>query len=84
MDLAETLGFAAGLLTTAAFVPQVLKIWTSKSAKDISLPAFATFTVGIGIWIAYGIVKDAPPIVLWNAVTMALAIAILAMKVKYR
>jgi MtN3 and saliva related transmembrane protein len=84
LDIAETLGFAAGFLTTIAFIPQVVKIWRSKSARDVSLPAFATFTVGIGIWIAYGIVKDAPPIVLWNAVTMGLAIAILAMKVKYR
>ena len=84
MDIADTLGFAAGFLTTLAFVPQVLKIWRSKSAGDVSLPAFATFTVGIGIWIVYGIVKHDMPIVLWNVVTLALSAAILAMKVKYR
>ena len=84
MDTAEILGFAAGFLTTVAFIPQVVKIWRSKSARDVSLPAFATFTVGIGIWIVYGVVKDAPPIVLWNVVTMGLAIAILVMKVRYR
>ena len=83
MDIAETLGFAAGFLTTIAFVPQVVKIWKSQSARDVSLPAFATFTVGIAIWIAYGVLKDAPSIVVWNAVTMGLAIAILVMKVKY-
>ena len=84
MDIATTLGYAAGFLTTIAFIPQVVKIWRSKSAKDVSLPAFATFTVGIGIWIAYGIVKSDPPIILWNVVTLVLAAAILAMKVKYR
>lgn len=83
MDSAETLGFAAGLLTTIAFVPQVVKIWKSKSARDVSLAAFATFTVGIAVWIVYGIVKGAPSIVVWNVVTMAFSIAILVMKVKY-
>ena len=84
MDSAEILGFAAGFLTTVAFIPQVVKIWRSKQARDVSLPAFATFTVGIGIWIVYGVVKDAPPIVLWNVITLVLSIAILAMKIKYR
>ena len=84
MDIAESLGFAAGFLTTIAFVPQVVKIWRSKSANDVSLPAFAVFTVGIAAWIGYGIVKHDMPIVLWNAVTIALAIAILVMKVRYR
>lgn len=84
MDIATTLGYAAGFLTTIAFIPQVLKIRESKSAKDVSLPAFATFTVGIGIWIAYGIAKQDAPIILWNVVTLALSAAILAMKVKYR
>lgn len=83
MDIAETLGFAAGLLTTAAFVPQVVKIWRTKTARDVSLPAFLIFAIGIGMWIGYGILKDHPPIVFWNTVTLALAAAIIAMKVKY-
>jgi MtN3 and saliva related transmembrane protein len=83
MDIAEILGFGAGLLTTAAFVPQVLKIWRSKSAKDVSLLAFVAFAVGVGMWIAYGVMKHHPPIVFWNTVTLGLAIAIIAMKVKY-
>ena len=84
MDIVETLGFAAGFLTTIAFIPQVVKIWRTKSARDVSLPAFATFTVGIAVWVAYGVLKGAPSIVVWNVVTMALAIAILVMKVRYR
>lgn len=84
MDVATTLGYAAGFLTTIAFIPQVLKIWESKSAKDVSLPTFATFTAGIAIWIAYGIVKQDAPIILWNVVTLVLSGAILAMKLKYR
>ena len=84
MDMVETLGLTAGFLTTVAYVPQVVKIWRSKSAKDVSLRTFTCLTLGIAAWIGYGIAKHDLPLVLWNVVTLALAAAILAMKVKYR
>ena len=84
MDMVETLGLVAGFLTTVAYVPQVVKIWRSKSAKDVSLRTFACLTLGIVTWIAYGMAKHDLPLVLWNVVTLALAAAILAMKLKYR
>jgi MtN3 and saliva related transmembrane protein len=82
MDPSTLLGFVAGLLTTAAFVPQLAKIVRTRSARDISLPAFATFTVGVLLWTAYGILVGEPPIILWNLVTLVLSIAILAMKIR--
>ena len=78
------LGYAAGFLTTIAFVPQVLKIWRTKSAKDVSLATFAAFTLGVVLWLLYGIARQEPPIIIWNSVTLLLAVAILVMKVKYR
>jgi MtN3 and saliva related transmembrane protein len=83
MDTTALLGFAAGLLTTVAFVPQLVKIWRQKSARDVSLHTFAAFTLGVALWLAYGIVKHEPPIIFWNAVTLVLAGAILAMKVRF-
>ena len=83
MELANIVGFGAGLLSTVAFVPQVLKIWKSKSARDVSLHTFAAFTAGVALWLAYGIIKQEPPIIVWNAVTLALAGAILTMKLKF-
>ena len=83
MDTIDILGLAAGLLTTVAFVPQVTKIWKAKSAADVSLPTFVAFTLGVALWLAYGIVKHEPPIIIWNAVTLVLAGAIVAMKVKF-
>jgi MtN3 and saliva related transmembrane protein len=83
MDTPTLIGFAAGLLTTFAFVPQVIHIWKAKSARDVSLHAFAAFALGVALWLAYGIVKQEPPIIFWNAVTLVLAGAILAMKVKF-
>lgn len=83
MDTASLVGLFAGLLTTFAFIPQVLRIWRSKSARDISLPTFVLFTIGVGCWLVYGILKQEPPIILWNAVTLAFASAILAMKIRF-
>jgi len=83
METSEMLGYAAGLLTTLAFVPQVTKIWKTKSAKDVSLPAFITFAIGVALWTAYGVARQEPVIIFWNAVTLVLAALILAMKVKY-
>jgi MtN3 and saliva related transmembrane protein len=84
MELTVVIGYVAGFLTTIAFVPQVWKIWTTKSVKDVSLQAFVAFAAGVALWLVYGILKQEPPIIVWNAVTLALAAAILVMKLKYR
>jgi MtN3 and saliva related transmembrane protein len=84
METTSLVGFAAGFLTTVAFIPQAVKIWRSKSAADVSLTAFLAFTLGVGLWIAYGVLKQEPPIIVWNGVTLLIALAILGMKVKYR
>ncbi len=81
--LEEILGFAAGTLTTIAFVPQFLKAWKTKSTKDISLSMFLIFTIGVSLWLIYGIMKLDYPIIAANAITVTLASMILAMKIKY-
>ena len=83
METTALVGFAAGFLTTIAFVPQVLKIWRSKSAADVSLATFLAFTLGVGLWLLFGILQKEPPIIVWNGVTLVLAAAILAMKFRF-
>ena len=83
MDSTTLIGLVAGFLTTVAFVPQVWKIWKTRSAKDVSLPTFLAFSIGVALWMAYGIMKQEPPIIIWNAVTLVLAAAIVAMKLKF-
>ncbi len=78
------LGTAAGILTTAAFVPQALKTWKSKSAGDISLGMFLVFSVGVLLWLIYGALIGAMPVIAANSVTLVLALAILAMKIRYK
>jgi MtN3 and saliva related transmembrane protein len=79
----ETLGMIAGTLTTIAFVPQVLKIYQSKSAKDVSYLMFSIFSTGILFWLIYGILIDSAPIIASNVVTLTLSVIILALKIRY-
>jgi len=83
MDYAAWIGYGAGFLTTLAFVPQVLQIWRSRSARDISLHTFGVFTIGIALWLAFGILRHEWPIVLWNGITLVLSGTILGMKLRF-
>lgn len=80
---ADVVGMLAGLLTTAAFLPQAWRIWRTRSTRDLSLPMYAVFTAGVGLWFAYGIMIGALPIIITNGVTLLLSGAILAMKLRF-
>ena len=79
----ETLGMIAGTLTTVAFVPQVLKIYRTKSAKDVSYLMFSIFSTGIVFWLIYGILIRSTPIIAANVVTLTLSVIIIVLKVRY-
>jgi len=83
MTYVEIVGFAAGIMTTLAFLPQVIKIWKTRSTKDISLGMFITFTTGIFLWLVYGILINSTPIILANTVTFILSLTILVFKIRY-
>lgn len=84
MDTATLIGLAAGFLTTIAFIPQAMKIWRTRSAEDVSLPTFAAFSVGLVLWTLFGVMKGEPPIIIWNVVTLVLAVAIIVMKLRFK
>jgi MtN3 and saliva related transmembrane protein len=77
------LGLVAAFLTTASFVPQVLRTWSTRSTKDISLAMFLAYTTGIGLWLVYGIFLHDIPIIASNAVTFILAATILGLKLRH-
>ena len=79
----ESLGLASGALTTAAFVPQVWKVWRSRSARDISMAMYAVFSAGLVGWMIYGALIGAWPIVVANGVTLALTGSVIVMKIKF-
>jgi MtN3 and saliva related transmembrane protein len=80
----ETLGYIAGILTTIAFVPQVMQIYKTKSAEDVSLAMFLLFTAGVVMWLIYGIQSNAFPVIVANSITLLLSCVILFFKFKYR
>ena len=84
MNLFESLGYLAAILTTIAFFPQVIKIYKTKETKSISLAMYIVFTLGIFLWLVYGIHLKSIPMILANAITLLSAIYILWMKVKYK
>ena len=79
----ETLGLIAGTLTTASFVPQVWKIWTTRSARDSSWGMVAVFCVGTFLWLVYGLMMGAMSITIANGITFLLSLAICAMKLRF-
>lgn len=84
MSFEILLGLTAALLTTIAFVPQVVKTWKSKSAADLSLGMYSIFCSGVLLWLIYGIVIDDIPIIVANTVTLSLALVILYFKLAYK
>ena len=81
--LAEAIGYSAAVLTTVSFVPQVWHTWRTRDVGGISLPMYLVFATGVFLWLVYGVMAGAWPIVVANAITLALALAILAMKARW-
>ena len=81
--MASAVGYAAAILTTISFVPQVLKVWRTRSARDVSLGMYSLFTLGIFTWLVYGVLIESWPVILANFVTLVLAGMVLAMKLKF-
>ena len=84
MKLVDLLGLAAATLTTGCFVPQVVRLWRTHNAEGISLVTFAAFSAGVALWLGYGLILGALPIILSNAITLVLAIAIIVLTVRFR
>ncbi len=84
MNIQNIMGYTAGALTTVAFLPQVIKVYYTKSAKDISWIMMCLFTLGVILWIIYGfIIPDGMPLIVANLVTFSLSAAILILKAYY-
>ena len=77
------IGFVAAMLTTVAFLPQVVKVWKTQSAKDVSLGMYFILTIGVALWLVYGIFIVSWPMIISNAITLVLASAVLGMKLKF-
>ena len=84
MNIVKLLGLIAGALTTMAFLPQVIKTYRSRSAKDLSLGMFLVFCLGVVLWLAYGWVLNDIPLMVANALTLILASTLLVFKFTFK
>lgn len=83
MRLPDLIGYLAATLTTCSFVPQAWQTFRTRDVSGISLGMYSIFAGGVALWLLYGLLLGAWPIVAANGITLALAIAILVMKLRY-
>lgn len=81
MTSLEIVGFVAAFCTTVSFVPQAVKVIRSRNTEALSLLMYAIFTIGVALWLLYGVLLKDTAIVLANAVTLCLALCILCVKI---
>ena len=80
-EIGNLFGYPAAILTTVAFVPQAWQSWKTRDLSGISLPMYALFTLGVALWLGYGIAIGSPPVIAANAITLALASVVLWLKI---
>lgn len=80
-DLKDIIGFIAACFTTAAFVPQVYHSWKTRDLSGISLPMYSMFSIGVAVWLAYGLLINSLPVIVANCVTLLLSSIVLYLKV---
>jgi MtN3 and saliva related transmembrane protein len=78
----DVIGGMAAVLTTIAFLPQVIKSWRTRSTRDVSMGMFVILNTGIVLWLVYGLVLNSMPLIFANAVTLFLTGTILALKIR--
>ncbi|QWD84627.1 SemiSWEET transporter [Polynucleobacter asymbioticus] len=80
----EIIGYCAAFLTTIAFLPQAIQSWRTRDLSGISVGMYSLFTAGVGLWLIYGLIIEKWPLILANALTFALALSILVLKLRTR
>ena len=78
------MGIIAGTCTTIAFLPQVFRIMRTKHTRDLSMPMYVIFSVGVFLWMYYGFITNSLPVILANGITFLLSLYILGAKLRYK
>lgn len=84
MDIITIIGLSAATCTTFSFLPQAIKVIRTKHTKDLSLVMYAVFTLGVFLWLAYGILVKDIPLIIANSITIIFATTILIMKIRFK
>lgn len=84
MTALQMLGLTAGTITSITFLPQVIQIWKTKSAKDISLPMLCLLMIGVSMWLTYGIIAKDAAIIYTNSMVLTMSFIMVFFKFKFR
>jgi MtN3 and saliva related transmembrane protein len=79
----EIIGYCAAFLTTVAFLPQAIVSWRTRDLSGVSLGMYSLFTLGVGLWLIYGLIIEKWPLILANGLTFVLALSILLLKLRH-
>ena len=79
----SVIGSVAGMSTTGAFLPQVIRTWRTRSTADISLGMFLLTAFGLFLWLVYGLARSDWPLIVTDVVSLILAVTILGLKLRY-
>jgi len=83
LHFAEYLGLIAGLLVTCSLIPQIIRVFRLRSAREISAVFTVLLLLGLVLWLVYGIMLTLAPVIIWNAIGAVLAILLLYAKMRY-
>jgi MtN3 and saliva related transmembrane protein len=78
----DLVGYAAAFCTTVAYIPQVMRVWQTRSTDDISLRMYLVLALGLALWAVFGVLKSEMPIIVANVISFVLASSILAFKLR--
>jgi len=84
LDMNNIIGYLAAFLTTTAFLPQAYLSWKTRDLSGISLPMYSLFTLGVALWLAYGIMIASSPVIVANGITLLLSSVVLYLKIKHQ
>lgn len=84
MSAVEFLGLAAGTISSITFLPQVIQVWKTKSARDLSLGMMGLLILGVSMWLVYGIILGSVAIIYTNTMVLTMSLIMLFFKIKYK
>jgi MtN3 and saliva related transmembrane protein len=84
MNLTETIGLVAGTITSITFLPQVIRVWKTKSVKDLSMLMLLLLIGGTSLWFIYGLMLKAPAIIYTNAMVLGMSLVMFYFKIRYK
>ncbi len=83
MPYVDIIGYIAGILIVISLIPQIAKSWKTKSTKDLSLPRYLIYVMGVVLWLIYGVALNNGPMIILNSVNLVLASSVVYLKIRY-